>query len=47
MSTSQTAVTLTYDWSAAPPEVREWMEFSPFEPDHLDNSLHHLSDLVT
>jgi hypothetical protein len=43
---SQTAVTLTYDWSAAPPEVREHLQFPPFPLDHLDNSLQHLSDLV-
>jgi len=39
-------VTLTYDWSAVGPEVREYLQFPPFEPDHLDNSLQHLSDLV-
>jgi hypothetical protein len=43
---SQTTVTLTYDWSAVPPEVREYIQFPPFEQDHLDNSLQHLSDLV-
>jgi hypothetical protein len=43
---SRTTVTLTYDWSAVPPEVREYMQFPPFEQDHLDNSLQHLSDLV-
>ncbi len=43
---SQTRVTLTYDWSAASPETRERIQFPPFEPDHLDNSLHHLSNLV-
>jgi hypothetical protein len=44
---SRTTVTLTYDWSAVPPQVREYVQFPPFEPDHLDNSLQHLSDLVT
>jgi len=44
---SRTTVTLTYDWSAVGPEVREHLPFPPFAPDHLDNSLHHLSDLVT
>jgi hypothetical protein len=39
-------VTLTYDWSAVGPEVREYLQFPPFGPDHLDNSLQHLSDLV-
>ena len=43
---SQTRVTLTYDWSAVPAEVREHLQFPPFAPDHLDNSLRHLSDLV-
>jgi hypothetical protein len=43
---SQTTVTLTYDWSAVPPEVREHIQFPPFGMDHLDNSLQHLSDLV-
>ena len=44
---SRTMVTLTYDWSAVPPHVREYLQFPPFAPDHLDNSLRHLSDLVT
>jgi hypothetical protein len=43
---SRTTVILTYDWSAVPPEVREYLRFPPFEQDHLDNSLRHLSDLV-
>jgi hypothetical protein len=43
---SRTVVTLTYDWSAAPPQVREHLQFPPFGLDHLDNSLQHLSDLV-
>jgi hypothetical protein len=43
---SETRVTLTYDWSAVPPEVREYLHFPPFEPDHLDRSLRHLSELV-
>ena len=43
---SRTTVTLTYDWSAVPPHVREYLHFPPFGPDHLDNSLQHLSDLV-
>jgi hypothetical protein len=42
---SHTTVTLTYDWSAVPPEVHQ-NQFPPFPPDHLDNSLQHLSDLV-
>lgn len=44
---SQTTVTLTYDWSAVGPEVRTYMNFPVFPPDHLDNSLRHLGELVT
>jgi hypothetical protein len=44
---SQTHVTLTYDWSAVPPHVREYLHFPPFGLDHLDNSLRHLSDLAS
>jgi uncharacterized protein YndB with AHSA1/START domain len=43
---SRTTVTLTYDWSAVPPQVREYLQFPPFGPEHLDNSLQHLSDLI-
>ena len=43
---SRTTVTLTYDWSAVPPPIREYLTFPPFELSHLDNSLQHLSDLV-
>jgi uncharacterized protein YndB with AHSA1/START domain len=43
---SRTTVTLTYDWSATPPPVREEIQFPPFGQNHLDNSLQHLSDLV-
>jgi uncharacterized protein YndB with AHSA1/START domain len=42
-----TTVTLTYDWSAVGPEVREFLEFPMFPPEHLDNSLQHLAELVT
>ena len=45
-SPSRTEVTLTYDWSAVPSHIREYLQFPPFGPDHLDNSLQHLSDLV-
>ncbi|WP_174567862.1 SRPBCC family protein [Amycolatopsis orientalis] len=41
-----TEVTLTYDWSAVPPSVRERIQFPPFGPDHLVNSLHHLAGLA-
>lgn len=43
---SRTTVTLTYDWSAVGPDVREYLQFPPFPPDHLTNSLQHLADLV-
>jgi uncharacterized protein YndB with AHSA1/START domain len=43
---SQTKVTLTYDWSATTAETREEIQFPPFEPTHLDNSLEHLSELA-
>lgn len=44
---AQTRVTLVYDWSAVPAEVREFIQFPPFGQDHLDNSLRHLSELAT
>jgi hypothetical protein len=43
---SNTTVTLTYDWSAASDSVRELIGFPPFPPEHLDNSLAHLAELV-
>ncbi|RSM70817.1 polyketide cyclase [Kibdelosporangium aridum] len=43
---SETAVTLTYDWSAVPQRIREYIQFPPFGPDHLANSLRHLADLT-
>lgn len=43
---SQTTVTLTYDWSAVPPEVRDDIQFPPFGAEHLENSLEHLSELA-
>lgn len=42
---SETKVTLTYDWSAVPPDIREYIQFPPFGRDHLINSLHHLTEL--
>jgi len=44
---SNTTVTLTYDWSAVPDSIREHIGFPPFSPEHLDNSLAHLAELVT
>jgi uncharacterized protein YndB with AHSA1/START domain len=44
---SRTTVTLTYDWSAVGPKVRERMTFPSFEPGNLERSLEHLSEVVT
>lgn len=44
---SKTTVTLSYDWSAVPEPIRARIGFPPFGPDHLSNSLAHLSALVT
>jgi uncharacterized protein YndB with AHSA1/START domain len=44
---SKTEVTLTYDWSAVPQFIRDrGIQFPPFGPEHLPNSLHHLADLA-
>jgi hypothetical protein len=44
---SDTEVTLSYDWSAVPRHVRErGIQFPPFGPEHLINSLHHLAELA-
>jgi hypothetical protein len=43
---SETEVTLTYDWSAVPQVRREYIQFPPFGPEHLTNSLHHLAELA-
>lgn len=45
LGTDRTEVTLTYDWSRVPPEGRD-IEFPPFGPEHLDNSLRHLAELA-
>ena len=42
----RTDVTLTYDWSAVPAQLREHIQFPPFERAHLDNSLEHLAALA-
>ena len=42
----ETEVTLTYDWSAVPESIREYLQFPPFGPEHLSNSLHHLAELA-
>jgi uncharacterized protein YndB with AHSA1/START domain len=46
VTTSQTEVTLTYDWSAVPSHLREHIGFPPFDPQHLNNSLKHLAELA-
>jgi Polyketide cyclase / dehydrase and lipid transport len=44
---SGTEVTLTYDWSAVPQFIRDrGIQFPPFGPEHLTNSLHHLAELA-
>jgi uncharacterized protein YndB with AHSA1/START domain len=43
---SATDVTLTYDWSAATQNARAIIDFPPFGPDHLHNSLANLTGLV-
>jgi uncharacterized protein YndB with AHSA1/START domain len=43
---SETEVTLTYDWSAVPQRIREYLHFPPFGPEHLTNSLHHLAEIA-
>jgi hypothetical protein len=44
---SETEVTLTYDWSAVPQFIRDrGIQFPPFGPEHLTNSLHHLAELA-
>lgn len=47
VGTSETKVTLTYDWSAVPDSTREHIQFPPFPPDHLANSLAHVARLAT
>src|SRR5256885_7699665 len=44
---SNTSVTLSYDWSAVPDDIRERIGFPPFPQEHLGNSFDHLADLVT
>lgn len=41
-----TDVTLSYDWSAVPDFIREYISFPPFGAEHLTNSLAHLAELV-
>ena len=46
LGSSETEVTLTYDWSAVPQFIREYLHFPPFGPEHLSNSLRHLAELA-
>jgi hypothetical protein len=41
-----TAVTLTYDWSGVPTELREHIGFPPFPEEYLDASLRHLAEIA-
>lgn len=44
---AETEVTLSYDWSGVPPHIRaRGVQFPPFGPDHLVNSLRHLAELA-
>jgi hypothetical protein len=42
-----TRVRLTYDWSGATRHAREVVQFPPFDPEHLDDSLRHLAALAS
>jgi uncharacterized protein YndB with AHSA1/START domain len=45
---SETEITLSYDWSGVPQYIRErGIQFPPFGPEHLTNSLHHLAELTS
>ena len=46
ISASETTVTLTYDWSAVQ-LPHPFLQFPPFPPDHLANSLGRLAGLMT
>ena len=43
---SETEVKLSYDWSAVPHHLREFIQFPPFDVEHLGNSLRHLAELA-
>ncbi|TCP45056.1 polyketide cyclase/dehydrase/lipid transport protein [Tamaricihabitans halophyticus] len=42
----ETNVTLSYEWTAVPQHIRDYLEFPVFGPDHLGNSLDHLAPLA-
>ncbi|MDH6188084.1 hypothetical protein M2168_001116 [Streptomyces sp. CZ24] len=44
---SESGVRLTYDWSAVPASIREYLRFPPFGAGHLADSLRHLAALAT
>jgi uncharacterized protein YndB with AHSA1/START domain len=46
LAPDRTEVTLSYDWSQVPTHIREYIQFPPFERQHLDNSLKHLAELA-
>lgn len=46
LAPTETEVTLTYDWSAVPQSIRQQIQFPPFGPEHLSNSLQHLAELA-
>jgi hypothetical protein len=46
LGTSRAVIRLSYDWSAVPQRIREYLHFPPSGPEHLTNSLHRLADLV-
>ncbi|MFC1433719.1 polyketide cyclase [Streptacidiphilus sp. N1-3] len=46
LSSSETEVTLSYDWSGVPQSIRAYIQFPPFGPDHLADSLRHLAELA-
>lgn len=46
VAADRTRVTLTYDWSAVPQDIREHIAFPPFDVAHLENSLGHLASLA-
>jgi hypothetical protein len=46
VSQAESAVSLTYDWSAVPQFLREHIQFPPFKSDHLVNSLRNLAEIT-
>ncbi|MFC1413585.1 polyketide cyclase [Streptacidiphilus sp. N1-12] len=46
LGSSETEVTLSYDWSGVPQSIRAYIQFPPFGPDHLADSLRHLAELA-